>query len=144
MLVYKKLSTALLGNPIFENKNNYTQNKVIPLKEYIANHSLQKNKVIVDRYIKLTHQLWSYGIHDLIFNFTLNNGVAKNGSVIQLDFGECDFKKSKLRSHILRKVWLAQKSYKSLKSDPLQPYIAKSFAEEFTLKKMNQFWKSGL
>lgn len=138
------LPAHFLGNPIFINASDYTQDKAIVVGPYYNEHSLEENKVMIEKYISLTHELWQYGIADTIFNFTVNNGVTNNGDVIQLDFGECTFELSEISQLIKDQLWLTKQSYKSLEDDPIAPFIAMRLKQEFTIDTLNRLWQQKL
>ncbi len=88
----------------------------------------------------LTHELWRHGISDVVFNFTINNGVSENNSVSQIDFGEMTFNKSEVEKLIKSKIWFTRYSYTSQKNALFKAYIDESFEREFTVDKLNKFW----
>lgn len=140
LLEDNKLSASLLGNPIFGPGLEYSQDKSTALHEYINSHSLEENKNEVEKYISLTHQLWKSGMADTIFNFTVNNGVSKDGSSVHLDIGEFVFEKSEIAEFIKKKIWLEKYSYTQLKDSVLQEFVAQKFDEAFTLEKLDELW----
>lgn len=133
----------LIGNPFFKEKLNYEQDKVILLGKYFSAHSLQENKNIIDLYIKNIFVLWKFGVSDTVFNFTINNGVNKNGEVILSDIGELTFVKKDVAGYIKEKKWLKKWSLKDDISDlKLKSYIAKKFDEKLTLENLEKYWKN--
>lgn len=134
---------SVLGNPLFLNESNYEQDKVITIGEVFENSSLSHQKHIINEYINLIYQTWKYGFSDCIFNFTINNGVVKDGKVIQLDFGEMITTKEGVKDMIQNKRWLKSFSYKTLPDD-LKDYYAKVMSERLNLEELDRLWGTDL
>ncbi|MES2225055.1 MAG: hypothetical protein V4478_03655, partial [Patescibacteria group bacterium] len=80
---------GMFGNPAISMSDySYTQDKVIPLKKAIAAASIAQQKEYYMQYIELLKYLWSFGVHEGIFNFALNAGIDKDGRLILIDLGE--------------------------------------------------------
>lgn len=134
-------SHTLLGNPIFENGCDYTQDKIIPFGEYIQKHTLTENKKIIKNYVLLEHKLWQYGMSDDTRKPILNNGVYADGTVILIDFGEAMFQKDQIAKYIRNNRWLTKYTLGGLKNKQLQDYITNLVKKEITLEKLNYHWK---
>lgn len=129
----------LFANPTFKN-GGYVQNKVITIKDYFATHSYDENKIIIDKYIKLIYQCWELHIHEEVFNFTVNNGVDKQGNIVLIDINETSRDKEKAQVCITSKRWLKSMSYLTL-NPKLQEYYAEAMARGLTDEKLNQYWR---
>lgn len=136
-----KLNLAIFGNPIFKTRFEYEQDKAIPLEDYFKNHTLDENKVRFDEYPLLLHALWKYGISDIVFNFTLNNGVSlKTNKLIYIDFNEFTDSKEKIREFIKTEKWCTQASLRDMPDGELKQHIILKMKEEITEDKLEQFW----
>lgn len=145
LLDQQKIPPELLGNPVFEEGNTvFTQDKAVPLIHYIDDHTLEESKRVLEGYIVLVHALWRCGVSDAVFKFTENNGVAENGAVSQLDFGECTFQKPEVLALLQKREWLNKNSYKFLPDDELKAFVKKRFGEEFTAEKLDALWPNSL
>ena len=136
----QSIPVALIGNPKFQSRFNYTQDKVTPIRDYLKTHNLRQNKKILKNYVLLEHTLWQYGISDDARKPTVNNGVTKDGSVILMDFGECTFKKRKVATDIKNNNWLSKYSLRGLVDQRLRDFMFSLVAKEITLEKLNHFW----
>ena len=81
----------LLGNPKFLKNKKVKQDRAVVLQTRL-NNLVKKNKtkeakIMIDKYILLTLELWKYGIYEKVYKFTINNGVINN-RVILLDLFE--------------------------------------------------------
>ncbi len=132
----------LLGNPLFLNKLDYEQDKIIPITAYFSKNDVGHNKKVIDQFIKVTLQLWDFGISDTIFNLTINNGVTKSGKVILSDLGELTFSKREVESMIKSRKWLAASSYTEIHFRGLSEYYSKTALKHLTLDNLNKRWKS--
>lgn len=95
---------------MFTNKIDHTQDKVTELRNINDLHEQDFIKVIND-YVNLLKKLWSFGISDSIFNFSVNCGYNKNNELILIDFNEMTFNKKEVGTQITNKVWLQRSSY---------------------------------
>lgn len=144
--IYKKvleklLDLSIIGNPNFIGGINYEQDKVIPLNVYFQRINFEKQKKRIDEYIFLIKKLWNVGIHDEVYNFTLNTGVNNSDQLILIDFNELIFDIELVKDHILNKKWLKQRSYTSLPKE-LRMYFKESMNREITLKSLEKEWKN--
>jgi hypothetical protein len=136
------LDKELIGNPMYEEGESYTQDKAIILEDYIQTHTLSENKLIIDSYIRSIFDSWQNGFADIIFNFSHNNGVSTNGRVIQIDFNEVTFLKSDVAERIHIQRWLLAFSYtKYLPEGDLKVYYAEAMAKAMTLENLEKYWK---
>jgi hypothetical protein len=138
--ILRRINPSIVGNPRFLNHSNYEQDYCLPLGKYITRHSLAESKIAIRRYTENIVQTWRYGFSDVVFNFTINNGVA-NDSVILLDLGELSFSKIRIRSLIVRKRWLTQWSYLSMQDERLKLYFRKTMNSKITPRAFEDNWK---
>lgn len=139
LLILAPAIQPLLGNPIFIDESNYEQDKVTIVEEIFKNSSFDQQKQVIEEYIDLIYKTWKYGFSDCVFNFTVNNGVDKDGKVIQLDFGEITTEKEKVTSMIQNKRWLKSFSYRILSED-LKEYYSKIMSERLNYSELNRLW----
>ncbi len=134
---------SLIGNPTFGELFQYEQDYVTPLLGYFGTHSLTENKVAIDSWVENIHALWGYGVSDVVFNFTLNNGVNTKGEVVLIDFGELTFNKTAVALRIAQKKWLTQWSYAhQVQDENLKTYIAQKLENELTIANLEKYWLS--
>lgn len=128
----------ILANPVFRD-GGYMQDRVVVIKDYFAAHGLEENKMIIDKYVESIYLCWKNHIHEKIFNFTVNNGVDKQGNVVLIDINETSRNKEDARNSIMSKRWLKSMSYVTL--DPvLKKYYAEAMDQGLTVEKLNMFW----
>lgn len=135
-------SPRLFGNPNFVKQNNYEQDKIIPLQEYFQKNTIEASREILEKYIKMTFETWSLGFSDVVFNFTYNCGVTKDGRVVLHDFNEVTTNKEDLIRRCNKKMWLNQASFSSLPEGEFKEYIRSRMNESFTKDSVEKYWKN--
>lgn len=141
--VYIKNNVRLdiLGNPVFLKGVNYDQDKVEILGTSLKQAQKEKAQKIIDGYIQNIFESWTQGFSDRVYNFSVNNGVNKNGNVILLDFNEITLSKDEVSKSIKLKRWLRASSYINL--NPLyKEYYRLNMETSMTEKNLNLFWKN--
>jgi hypothetical protein len=140
MINSSRFSISLLGN--FEVHNQViVQDKVqVWCKIFdTLDKEIQKNYLL--QVINLYIELWICGLHEHVYNFSLNCGIDGYGNVVLIDFGEITNEKSLALQDITKgkilKAWSAQ----SLPTD-LQEFYAKHVSETLTLAYLDLYWKS--
>lgn len=139
-LIVMRRAPELLGNPRMLEGFNYEQDRVVTLGEYFNTHTFEENKECIQAFIALTYKTWEYGFADIVFNFTLNNGMTKDGTLILHDCNEIVFDKEKFLHPIRTKKWLQQSSFRRLPEGILKEYIRDAFADAFTETKVYEHW----
>jgi hypothetical protein len=135
----------LLGNPVFKGEVNYEQDAATPLGKYIATHSLEENKKIIQGYAVMILELWKYGLSDGYYNFMLNSGVDKEGRVIQLDLGDFIFERKVIENHISFKPWITHSdSYYTMNEDELKEFYTDEMNRLVTLENLDKNWRSAI
>lgn len=132
----------LVGNPIYIDDVNFEQDYATPLMEYFKTHDKADNNEMITKYIELVIELWKYGFHDDIFNFPMNSGVDKNGSVIMIDLGEFVYSKDKVEESVQSKKWLSQPFYAVFKGIWSREYFRKEMDRLITVENLNKNWRS--
>ena len=133
---------SFLGNPCFESKRSYTQDKLAILEHYFSDHSLDESKRAIDSFIECIFESWRNGFSDVIFNFTHNNGAYPDGRVALIDFNEVVIHKNIVAEKIRIKRWLFSFSYnKKLQEGPLKAYYAEAMAKAIALENLDKYWK---
>ena len=138
----RNLPSYLLGNPFFRENLCYEQDNATTLEIYFSQHGLEENKEVVDVYIENIIQLWSYGISDSVYNFTINNAVTKKGKVILIDLGELTFSKLAVIDQIAKQKWLHQWSYKHIIDDALKDYFKSKMRQYVTMTNLQKYWNN--
>ncbi len=95
---------------------------------------------VVNDFIDLLHEMWSYGVSDCVYNFTINNGYDGD-ELVMMDFGELVFEYDTVLESIEKKKWLGQWSYNQLSSERQQIFRDK-MNEEITVNKLDETWRS--
>ncbi|MEK7194603.1 MAG: hypothetical protein AAB660_02870 [Patescibacteria group bacterium] len=141
--IFEKLGTInaeIIGNPEIFTDLGYKQDKVIPLGEYFSNHSVAENELVIDKYVENIFETWKYGFSDIIFNFTINNGVDSKGNVILIDLGELSFNKDEVAKCVVDQKWLKQHSCTTLHNEELKSYFISIMLDRVTLDGLNKYW----
>ncbi len=137
----EKFPLYILGNPIINFKTlEYSQDLVEPLSKYFKRTNYVEKEKIIRLYPNLIHKIWQFGFSDKVFNFTLNNGIDKNGNLVLLDIGELDFVKEDVVKDIKSKRWLRAYSYLSLKDKKLKEVYRQVMEKELTLENLEKEW----
>jgi hypothetical protein len=148
MELKKKLALIpppLLGNPVFKGGVNYEQDAATPLGKYIATHSLEENKKIIQGYAIMILELWKYGLSDGNYNFMFNSGVDKEGRVIQLDLGDFIFEREVIEKHISFKMWITHSdSYYTMSEGELREFYEDEMNRLVTLENLDKTWRSAI
>lgn len=133
--------SSYLANPEFvENSIEYYQNKVSVLEKYIKEHSLEENKILIDKYLELVKNLWRVGFSDNTFKFD-RNYVLYNGQIVLIDFNEATFSIEDVKRDIQNKAWLKKYSYKRLNRE-LREYYKKRMQEELNVENLEKLWNN--
>jgi hypothetical protein len=75
-----------------------------------------------------------------VFNFTVNNGIDKQGNVVLIDFNETSRSKVKALECIKTGRWLKSMSYLTL--DPqLKEYYKKAMEQGITESQLEEYWQ---
>ena len=88
ILKRKNIPKEWMANPIFINKYDFEQDKVIPLHEVFKDLNTEEIKEIVDQFIEFNLQLLNIGVIDKGFNITKNYGIDNRGQIVLIDIGE--------------------------------------------------------
>ncbi len=129
----------LIANPEFINDLEYKQDKVNTINKIIKNSSEKEFEKIVYDYIELLFKLWSFGVSDSIFNFSLNCGYDKFNKLTLFDFNELSFSKENVLEHIKTEIWLKRVSYIFLRKK-YKEIFKRIMKENITEENLNKFW----
>jgi hypothetical protein len=140
--IYLIIDMEMLGNPTFGADTSYDQDIVIPLQKIFFAHDILDQKKLIDLYIKLIHRTWMFGFADSVFNFSKNNGINKNGMMVQMDFGELLLSHDDVARQIQEKRWMHSFSYSKIPTDEVREYYKKQMDEHVTLKKLDELWNA--
>jgi hypothetical protein len=133
----------LFGNPRFINRFEYEQDEAIPLERYFQTHNLEENQKRFDEYLPILFFLWTQGVSDTVFNFTIDTGISlRTNKLICLDFVEFSRSKEKVIGCIEREKWVTQKSLRDMERGELRDYIIGKMKQEATLENLEKFWNS--
>jgi hypothetical protein len=143
-LKVRAVPPRLLGNPTFGMGVVYEQDLLTPVGRYLEGRSLEEKKKVFDGYIDNMLELWQFGIADEVFNFTVNNGVTSDGTVVLTDLGELCFVRDDIAKLVEQKLWLTQRSFKETRhTDPaFSAYIDSEMGRRVTLDALNANWSS--
>jgi len=101
-----------------------------------------KDKEIIDKYSKLVVKCWEEGFTDRTYNFTVNNGIDKNGNVVLIDFGEITTNKKDIEKEIIFERWKRAGCYKRRISGETKKYYKRKMEELLTTENLNKYWNS--
>lgn len=137
--IKNNMKPDLLGSPKFLKGINYEQDKVDSVGTRLVRASTEEARKIIDRYIQSIFESWKQGFSDRVYNFSINNGINKNGDIILLDFNEVTFSKAEVLNHIESKRWLSASTYTRL--DPLiKKYYRQKMEDWMTKENLELFW----
>lgn len=140
-------SLSIFGNPVFLEGINYEQDKVLTIRQILHTQNKDEIQELLEKYITCIKELWRHGCHEKVFNFTINNGVKKDGGVILIDFNEISFDKNDVIQDIKKKTWDHRWSYTHLylgyKKD-LREFYSRRMSEELTLENLEALWEQAL
>jgi hypothetical protein len=129
----------LFGNIEIVHDCDYTQDKVTPLRDYTATHSLEENIAVMDRYVGLIKELWSLGIGDPYYNFQWNAGVYEDGTVAQLDVADLVTNVAMLGEQTKQQVWLVT-ALPGIEDQALRSECARILNNGLTYKAFLERW----
>lgn len=136
------IDTSLLGNPRLLRNYSYEQDRVRVFGEVLqSTENLTDKKRLIDKYIENVLTCWGYGFSDSVFNFTINNGVTREGNVILLDLGEMTWRKGKVTSLLEGRELERQWSIRNLEDEELKNYVKIETRDKFTISNLNKLWK---
>ena len=132
----REIDTQLLAGLQFAGEV-ILQDKVV-----IVEDALKKGdaKAIVDGYIDCVHRGWKSGIHEMSFNFTINNGIDIDGLVVITDAGELTFDKKVVMRQVEGKFWKSCWSSGQLKND-LAEYYFERMDKEVNRQCLDHLWR---
>ncbi len=134
------LPRQLLANPHFINTTDYEQDKVTLLMDYFASHTLEENRIIVDKYFDLIKEFLCHGIHDNVYKFKNSYGISNEGKVVCIDFNEMVFSKVKVLELAQTEEWRTQAQFTKFPEGELKDYLGAKFREVLTPTIINQYW----
>lgn len=121
------------------------QDRLIPVNRKLEEtDNLELKKKIIDDYVELLQILWSYGVGDTIYNFTINNGYDDKDRLVQMDFGEIVFSKERIKKEVKDQKWLTKRSYEHDLPRELKSYFKERMAEEITVEKLEDKWRENM
>lgn len=130
----------LLANPVFVNRTDYKQDRVMLLMDYFDSHITTENKVVVDKYIDLIKEFFGYGIHDNVYKFKNSYGINKEGKVVCIDFNEMVFSKEDVIKFVEIEEWRTQAQFTKFKEGELKDYIANKYKEILNPTSIDNLW----
>jgi hypothetical protein len=121
-------------------KNKIFQDKVIPLKRLMGK-SLDRDKIIIDKYANFIFDCWKQGFADKVYNFTKNNGVDKEGNIVLMDFGEITINRKDIERSIVSKRWKRAGCYRYRIHGKAKQYYSQKMKETLTLENLEKYFK---
>lgn len=132
-----------LGSPIFHGLS-YEQDKVILLMDYWENHTFEENKLVSDKYFKLTEGLLEYGIHDHVYKFKNSYGLNNKDEVVFIDFNEIVSSKEEAIILIKEREWEKQAQFRKYPEGEFKEYLRTKFEDLMREEKINELWGRSL
>lgn len=120
-----------MANPVFKNKYDFEQDKVIPLHDVFEKLNTDEIRNIIDQFIGLNKKFMNIGVIDKSFNITRNYGINNKNEIVLIDIGELFDKKELIDKQIKNRVW--NKSYVSgrIKDKETREYFIKEMDKNF-------------
>lgn len=140
----RSIDPALIGNPHFYDNYVYEQDKVTPLGERLQSVDAATQQNLIDQYIANVRSCWACGFSDTVYNFTINNGVTADGTVILIDIGEITWDKTKAQEVLKAGKLFSDYSFNSLEDTALQAYIETRFNTDSNPTELERLWGSSL
>jgi len=140
---YRRIRTvdqSLIGHPAFLSGLDYEQDKAVILEDALSSAIAAQQHAIIDVYTQHIITCWRHGFADTVFNFSVNNGIDKNGTPILLDFNEVTFDKEKVRHNIQTNRWLRAYSFTHHLPENLQHYYTEQMEKFLTIEKLAEIW----
>lgn len=137
----QSLDFKLIANPKFLNDINYEQDKITSLGELFKSCSISEGKEFFNQYAQFIHTTWQYGFSDTMFNFLGNNGINKNGDMVQSDFGELVFTVEEVKQLIKNKKWLNTSCFHTFPEGELKEYFKEVMEKEITEENLERFFR---
>ena len=137
----KEIESWMLANIVFGNGGRVGQERVTPLSQVFKKGNLEESKKLIDLYIDFVIHLWGYGICDITFNYTGNNGIDSSGRVVLMDIGELTFSKGKVRSYIRDRTWEKRWSFTKDTPSNLKEYVRSQMSGYLTEEVLENCWK---
>lgn len=135
---------ALFGDPIFLGEGCYIQTRVRPARVIL--HSEADRRLwpsLMAGCVNAMARLWRWGLHETSLNFTGNFGLAADGTMVLMDFGELTADREEvalaLEGELWRHSWSATRDLTPEQRD-LYFRCAQS---AFTPEKLDCLWLSG-
>lgn len=133
----------LLGNPKLLEGHVYEQDLVTPLGTRLAEITDEAaQRALIDVYLELVLTTWRYGFSDVVFNFTINCGFARNGQVILIDLGELTWDYEEIARHVRERSWERQWSLRELQRTSVGKYAHERLNTMLTLERLAREWGS--
>lgn len=130
---------ALLGHPRLLAGLAYEQDWATVLEEIVKYSPEAKVRHVIDQYVELVLLSWEYGFSDRVYNFTINNGLTKEGRIVLLDFNEITFLKEDVRNSIVARRWSRSWSCRSLPPS-YRTYYERRMDEAVTEESLDRQW----
>jgi hypothetical protein len=134
-----KIDLSKFGNPEIKDGMTYEQDWVMPLEVFFSTHSTTESKKIIAQCLDLLIYMWKFGFADIVYNFTINNGVTKDGKLILLDIGEICFDKQRAKNSVASKKWLGEWSYRTFPEGELKDYY-RTTMDALTVDEFDRNW----
>jgi len=134
----------LFGDPIFLGEGCYVQTRVRPARVILhseADRSLWP--ALVAGCVNAMARLWRWGLHETSLNFTGNFGLAADGTLVLMDFGELTSDRAEVAQALERELW--RHSWSATRDlTPEQRDLYFRCAESaFTPNNLDRLWLSG-
>lgn len=127
-----------LANPESISEKGYIQNKCLPVGNFLKDD--RKVEEIIEKYIEQIKYFWRYGFADMVFNFTLNNGLDKNQNIVLFDFNEVTSQKERVLTDIENQKWLKKHSFRFDLNKKQKIFFKKRMREELTHETLKALW----
>lgn len=128
-----------LGNPEIIDSSTYIQTRYASVEMFLSNDKIMKE--LIEKYISQIKYFWSYGFADIVFNFTINNGLDSNKNITLFDFNEITDNSDLIIKTIKNKTWLRKHSFLFHLNKKQKKYFEERMREEITVENFYKFWE---
>jgi hypothetical protein len=132
---------SLFADPEWLDKDMIKQKRVLIINDALKNKNYSNIEILkecIDSYV----DLWTYGLFDTSWNFTLNNGINKDGNIVFVDVGECSDNIKELQLMLQEQSWKTAYSMRQDIGESLQKSLLAYAKKILTLENLKQVWKS--
>lgn len=135
--------SKLFGDPIFLGDGCYVQTRVRPVRVILRSEADRALwPALLAGCVGAMARLWRWGLHETSLNFTSNFGLAADGTLVLMDFGELTVERDEVAAALAAGLW--RRSWSATRDlTPEQSALFLAAAERtFTMETLERLWLS--